>query len=151
MEFPGERGRGVDEAEGVFGDGERGVGADVDDQIDPRGELGLMQPEGLADSAFDAVAYDGVADAARDAEAQARERGAVGTAEDDERGAGAGDVGVVGGLEIEGLREAVPGGEGEAGGAGGAGGRHAGSLGTARGGEQPDEDHEGAAGEEPEA
>jgi len=69
MKLFGERRRGVDQAGGIFGHGQRGVGADVDDQIDPGGEFRLMEAEGLAEAAFDAVACDGVADAARDAEA----------------------------------------------------------------------------------
>jgi hypothetical protein len=76
----------------IFSEDEGRVGADDEDDIVAPGPVVLVEAEGLAEEAFDAIACWGGADVAGDADAEARVREIVGAAEGDERAAGGFDA-----------------------------------------------------------
>src|SRR5688572_9149902 len=72
----------------VFGEDEGFVGADDDNEVVAGGEVVLVEAEGFAEAALDAVSPDGGADLAGDGEAEARVREGVGDGVEGEGAAG---------------------------------------------------------------
>jgi hypothetical protein len=102
----------------VFGEGERVVGAEGDDQVVAGGEVALGEAEGLADEALEAVAGDGGADGAADGEAEAAVGEIIRAAGEGDGAGAAGGAGAPDGVELAGVLEAEAARESKAGGFG---------------------------------